>query len=178
MMRRTRITVRKSIKILLVLEGLILLASLISFSFFINLQIAFLSSFFIVLGSMYGYKKMVQNKIDSGEYEEKRDFLDTIEDPHELYDDTPPNETPVEELDLKAIVKEEKKKIKTFSLQSMKHGTKGSFSLFRVAGYIFLFLGFIALKNNGVLELAIYMPSLLLGMVAAYFVGKNIFLSE
>jgi hypothetical protein len=177
-MRRMRITVRESIKILLVLEGLILLASLVSFSFFINLQIAFLSSFFIMIGSMYGYKKMVQNKIDAGEYEEKRDFLDTIEDPHELYDETPLNDAPAEELDLKAIVREEKKKIKTFSLQSMKHGTKGSFSLFRVAGYIFLFLGFVALKNNDLLDLAIYMPSLLGGIVAAYFVGKNLFLSE
>ena len=177
-MRRTRITVRESIKILLVLEGLILLASLVSFSFFINLQIAFLSSFFIMIGSMYGYKKMVQTKIDAGEYEEKRDFLDTVEDPHELYDDTPLNDAPAEELDLKAIVKEEKKKIKTFSIESMKHGTKGSLSLFRIAGYIFLFLGFVALKNNDLLDLAIYMPSLLGGIVAAYFVGKNLFLSE
>ena len=56
---------------------------------------------------------MVKNQIDSDIVEDERDLLDEIEDPHGLYDNNPINEMPVEELDLKEIVKEEKAKIKT-----------------------------------------------------------------
>lgn len=165
----------KSIKFIAISEILILATYFISLEFFINLQIAFLSSFFIILGSMYTYRKMINTKLESNEFEDKRDLLDTIEDPYELYDDTPLNETPVEELDLKAIVKEEKKKIKTLSIKNMKYGAKGSFSLFRLLPYLFLVLGFIALNNNDLLNIAIYLPSLLVGIVVGSISGKDIF---
>ena len=58
---------------------------------------------------MFTYRKMVDNQVASKSVDEQRDLLDKIEDPYELYDDEPLNEAPVEELDLKAIVKEEKK---------------------------------------------------------------------
>ncbi|MDY0116552.1 MAG: hypothetical protein RBR59_03120 [Sulfurimonadaceae bacterium] len=165
----------KSMKLFLFIQGVILLGYFISFEFFINLEIAFLSSFLIVMGSMYGYKKMVYNQVASQNYEDKRDILEIIEDPHELYDETPINEVPLEDLDFKAIVQEEKKKIKTLSLHALGDGVKGGFSLFRLIPYLFLFLGFIALKNNDLLDIAIYLPSLLVGIVSAYFVGKNIY---
>lgn len=50
----------------------------------------------------------------------KKRFLDEVEDPYELYDETPINEAPVEELDLKAIVQEEKKRIKILNLKDIK----------------------------------------------------------
>ena len=118
---------------------------------------------------------MVQNQVQSEEYEDKRDLLDEIEDPHELYDDEPINDAPVEELDLKQIVKEEKAKIKTFSVNSMKHGVRGSTSLLRLVPYVFLVLGFIALENNQVLDIAIYLPSLLLGIVVGSITSKDLF---
>jgi len=130
-----------------------------------NLQVAFLSSYFVILGSSIAYKKMVKNQIDSDIVEDERDLLDEIEDPHGLYDNNPINETPVEELDLKEIVKEEKAKIKTFSVESMKHGVKGSVSAYRLVPYLFLVLGFIALKNNELLDIVIYLPSLLVGII-------------
>ena len=106
-----RIMVKKTIKFIAVVEFVILLTYFISFTFYMNLQIAFLSSFFIMLGSMFAYKQMVNNKIETKNIEEKRDLLDEIEDPYELYDDEVINEAPADELDLKEIVKEEKKKI-------------------------------------------------------------------
>ncbi|MDA3909526.1 MAG: hypothetical protein PF437_10620 [Sulfurimonas sp.] len=166
---------KRSIKIITIVELLIIASSLISFSFFINLQVAFLSSLFIILGSSYAYKKMVNTQVSSDMLEEKRDVLDTIEDPHELYEEDSINYAPVEELDLKAIVKQEKKKIKTFSLESMKHGVKGSSSLFRLVPYLFLVLEFIALKNNELLDIAIYLPSLLVGIVVGSISGKELF---
>ncbi|MBL1244652.1 MAG: hypothetical protein COA39_009750 [Sulfurimonas sp.] len=117
---------------------------------------------------------MVITKVDSKTYESDRDLLDTIEDPHGLYEEDSINEAPAEELDLKTIVKEEKAKIKTFSIKSMKHGVRGSVSVFRIVPYIFLVLGFIVLKNNNILELSVYLPSLLIGIVAGSLVSKEI----
>ena len=166
--------VLRAIKTFVVAEGLVLATSLYSKTLFANTQVAFLSSLFVIVGSSFAYKKMVNNKIDAEAYESERDLLDTIEDPHELYDDTPLNETPAEELDLKAIVKEEKAKIKTFSFKSIKHGARGSVSMFRILPYIFLILGFIALKNNNLLDLSFYLPSLLIGIIAGSLISKEL----
>jgi len=186
MMKMMRITVKKIISIFFGVETLVLTTYLYSPTLFANVQVAFLSSLFVILGSAFAYKKMVQTQVDSGTYEEQRDLLDDIEDPHELYDKVNDevregtlgyesiNDTPVEELDLKAIVKEEKAKIKTFSLKSMKHGARGSVSMFRIGPYIFLILGFIALKNNDVLDLSFYLPSLMIGIIAGSLMSKEI----
>ena len=167
--------VLRAIKTFVVAEGLVLATSLYSKTLFANTQVAFLSSFFIILGSSFAYKRMVDTKVKTDAYESDRDLLDTIEDPHELYDDEPINNAPVEELDLKEIVKEERAKIKTFSFQSIKHGAVGSASIFRIVPYIFLILGFIALKNNELLDITIYLPSLLVGIVVGSVSSKGLF---
>ena len=169
-----RITVKKTISILVVLEIIILATYFISYAAFINTQVAFLSAFFIILGSSYAYKRMVNSQIKSGNFEDKRDLLDTIEDPHELYDDTPINNAPYEELDLKSIVKEEKAKIKTFTVDSAKYGARGSVSAFRLIPYLFLVLGFIALKNNELLSLWYYLPALTVGIIIGSVVSKEV----
>jgi len=165
----------KSIKILIISELIVLLTSFISFNIYINIQVAFLSSLFVIMGSSFAYRKMINNQVDSKMVEEKRDLLDEIEDPHELYDDSPINDTPAEELDLKEIVKEERAKIKTLSVASMKHGARGSVSAFRLVPYVFLVLGFIALKNNELLDIAVYLPSLLGGIFVGSICSKDIF---
>jgi len=170
-----RIMVKQSIKIILGVEILILLSKLISFGFFINLQIAFLSSLFVILGSAYAHRKMVINDVESENIGYERDFLDEVEDPHELYDDVEINNAPAEELNLKEIVQEERKKIKTFSVKSMKKGARAGVSMFRLAPYIFLILGFIALKNNNLLDIAIYLPSLMVGIIVGSISSKRVF---
>ncbi|WP_294885415.1 MULTISPECIES: hypothetical protein [unclassified Sulfurimonas] len=134
-----------------------------------------MSSFFIILGSAYAYKKMVNTQTDIENINEKRDFLDEIEDPYELYDEAPINEVHVDELDLKAIVKEEKQKIKILNIKDIKKGSRAGFSLFRLLPYLFLVLGFIALKNNEVLDISVYLPSLLVGIIIGYSVSKDLF---
>jgi hypothetical protein len=173
--------VKKIIKIVAISELLILLTYFISFSAFINIQLAFLSSFFVMLGSSYAYRKLVNTKIEANMVDEKRDFLDEIEDPYELYDEKLDDEVinhesaPEEELDLREIVKQERKKIKTFSFDSMKQGLKGGTSFFRLLPYLFLVLAFIALKNNELLNIAIYLPSLLIGIVVGSISAKELF---
>jgi len=159
---------------LLLSEALVLSTALYSKYFFINAQVAFLSSMFVIVGASLAYKKMVITKVDVEAYESDRDLLDTIEDPHGLYEEESINEALAEELDLKTIVKEEKAKIKTFSVKSMKYGARGSASVFRIVPYIFLVLGFIALQNNHILDLSVYLPSLLIGIVVGTLVSKEI----
>jgi len=170
-----RITVKKAIKIFVITELLILLSALYSKTFFANIELAFLSSFFIIVGSSFAYKRVILKDVEDGNYEDERDLLDTIEDPYELYDDQEINNADADELDLKAIVKEEKEKIKTFSIASVKHGVKGSLSLYRLLPYIFLILGFIALKNNNILEISLYLPSILLGIIVGSICSKEFF---
>ena len=169
------IMVKKTIKLIAITEILVIASYLISFEFYINLQVAFLSSLFVLLGSAYSYKRMIENQVALDIVNEERDLLDSIEDPYELYDDTPINNAPVEELDLREIVKEERSKIKTLSLDSAKHGIRGGVSFFRLVPYIFLVLGFIALKNNELLNIAIYLPSLLVGIVIGSITSKELF---
>jgi len=173
MMKMKRIIVKKAISIFAVMQLLIVATYFISYTAFINSEVAFMSAFLIILGASLSYKRMVDSQVKSGNYEEKRDTLDVIEDPHELYDDEPINNAPFEELDLKQIVKDEKAKIKTFSLKSAKYGARGSISAFRIVPYIFLILGFIALKNNELLSLWYYLPALTLGIVAGSIVTKE-----
>ena len=166
--------VKKSIKILLLVEILILATKLISFEFFINIQIAFLSSFFVIVGSTFAYKRMVISEVDANNIDYKRDFLDELEDPHELYDDEPINNAPAEELDLKEIVKEERKKIKMLNFKDAKKGFKAGISFYRLVPYLFLVLAFIALKNNDLLAISIYLPSLLIGIIVGHLISKEL----
>lgn len=169
-----RMRVKKTIKLLAIVQSLIFLTYIISFEFYINLQIAVLSSFFIIAGSAYAYKKMVKNQVALEDIDEKKDILDEIEDPYELYEDFEIDNRPSDELDIKAIVKEEKKKIKILNIKDIKKGSKAGVSLFRLIPYLFLILGFIALKNNALLDISVYLPSLLVGIVAGYFFAKEL----
>lgn len=169
----TRIMVKKVISIFFIVQIFILATYFYSLAVFANIEVAFLSAFLVIVGASFAYKKMVHSQLDNENFEDKRDILDEIEDPHELYDDVAINEANADELDLKTIVKEEKAKIKTFSMKSMKYGARGTVSLYRIAPYIFLILGFIALKNNELLDLRFYLPSLALGIVVGSIVSKK-----
>ena len=174
MKKMTRTMVKKAISLIAITELLVIAFYFYDFGIFINLQIAFLSSLSVILGSSFAYQRMIKNQVALKDTEdEKRELLDTIEDPYELYTDEAINNSPVDELDLKEIVKEEKAKIKTLSISSMKHGVRGSVSLFRLVPYIFLVLGFIALENNKLLDVAVYLPSLLVGIIIGSVASKG-----
>ena len=157
-------TLKRNLFTIIAIEAIIIAIYFLDFKIFINLQIASLSSFLIIIASNYTYKRMVNSKLKTGIYDNE-DPLDKIEDPYELYDEDEINQTPIEDLDVKQIIKDEKKKIKIINPKSLKYGIKGGFSLLRLGGYLFLIAGFIALKNNHLLDLKIYLPSILIGIV-------------
>jgi hypothetical protein len=166
--------VRSFIKVFFLFELPILSLYFFSKTLFANVEVAFLSAFFVVLASAYAHKKMVLTKVASGEYEEERDLLDKIEDPHGLYD-TPINDAPPEDLNLREIVKEEKKKVKPMQIKNIRYGLRGAFSPLRLSAYLFLILGFIALNNNNILALSYYLPALLIGVVAGSACAQKLF---
>jgi hypothetical protein len=166
--------VKRDISVFLAVELIVITTYFYCASVFANIQVAFLSSFFVIFGSSFAYRKMILSQLSAETFEDKRDLLESIEDPHELYDENEINLASADELDLRKIVKEEKAKIKTFSLKSIKHGAKGSVSLYRLAPYLFLVLGFIALENNKILDLRFYLPSLLLGIIVGSLFSKKL----
>ncbi len=171
-MRMKRTTVAEKFKYLALFEVVIALSYFVSRSVFLNLQVAFLSSFFVIVASGFTHKKLVKNRLKNGIYEDDRDLLEKIDDPHGLFEEE--EETPnEEEVDFKEIVKEEKKRVKPLNAQHIKTGLRTSFSLYRLGAYLFLVMGFIALKNNAVLNLGVYLPSLALGIVAGYLFLKE-----
>lgn len=174
-MKMMRILVKKSIKILLLSELLVILSSSISWSFFINAQVAFLSSFVILLGSMYSYKKLVMQRVENEIFvDDERDELDKIDDFHELFDENNIQENSVEEI--KTALKEEKKHLKSNNFKNVKATSGATVSLFRIVPYLFLVFGFIALQNNQLLQLLPYLLFLSLGLAVGYFVGREIFI--
>ena len=175
LMKKTMTNIQKAISYMGIGELIVLSSLSHSVPIFMNVQMAFLSSLFVILGSSYAYKNMVIKKVDSDEFENDRDLLDEIEDPHGLYDEKDINNAPADDLDLKAIVKEERAKIKTLSADSVKKGIKGGSSFFRLIPYAFLVLGFISLQNNGLLDIGIYLPSLLLGIIVGSVSAKELF---
>ncbi len=171
-MKMTMTLAGQNIRYALLLELAVLATALIDKTFFLNAQTAAVSSFLIVLATNLTHKRMVKSRLQSGIYDDT-DILQKIEDPHELFEENDTSDASAEELDLKEIVKEEKKRVKVFNKTTFKQGLKSSLSIWRVAAYLFLVLGFIALKNNGVLQIAVYLGALPLGIVAAYLVTKE-----
>lgn len=170
-----RIMVIQSIKIFLALELFVALGWLYSFELFINAQVAFITAFSVIVGSAFAHRRMILGRVaNHEETNPKRDLLDSIEDPHELYEESNPTQKDDEELDFKSIIKEERAKIKTFDLKSAGYGVKATLSLLRLIPYLFLILGFIALENNALLTLKFYLPALLLGIFGGYGVSRQL----
>ena len=175
---RTR--VQKTIRLLGVSELVIFALWFYSYTFFINFQIAFLSSVLVLLGSTYSYKRLVERRVDSEDRPDDTDLVEKIDDPFDLYSEEISAEVIEEDLDLKAVVKEERARLKSQknTLKNTAKSTPALVSMFRVLPYLFLVLGFIGLKNNQLLALMPYLIGLGVGIVVGFFMGKGLFISE
>ena len=170
MMTRLRNTTR----IFLIAQLFIAALWLVSFEFFINFEIAFLSSYLIMLGSMYSYSRLVQHRVAGYEAMDEVDLIEKIDDPYDLYDDTPASEAD-EEADLKTVVKEEKKRLKGRGAKNLQKSAPAVVSVYRMIPYALLVLGFVGLQNNQVLSLFPYLVGLGIGIAVSYFSAKTLF---
>ncbi len=176
-MMRTR--VKRTIKLFIASEIAIFALWLYSYTFFINFQIAFLASALILLGSTYSYKRLVERRVASEERPDDTDLVEKIDDPFDLYSEEISTEAVADEdLDLKAIVKEEKKRLKPQNIKNTAKSAPALVSIFRVVPYLFLVLGFIGLKNNGLLSLIPFLVGLAAGIVVGLYMGRSLFIKE
>ena len=180
MMTTMRMRVQKTIKTALLSELAILALWFYSYTFFINFQVAFLSSVLILLGSTYSYKRLVDRRVASEERPDDIDVVDKIDDPFDLYsEEIRKEEGPQDEtVDIKALVKEEKKRIKAQNVKNTAKSAPALLSMFRIIPYLFLILGFIALKNNELLSLMPYLVGLGFGIAAGLYMGRSLFVER
>ena len=165
-MMRTRmknISIR-ILKVLLFVDLLLLLGSI----FFggkvwvYNTQIGFISATLIMIASVISYRRMVNTRVEHGivTMDDSKDVIDKLEDPYDLYsEDVTENE---EEQDLVEVVKEERKKLKQSrrSLGQTLKDTKAALSIYRLAAYAVLILGFLYLNRQGLLHIPSYLLAL------------------
>ena len=138
----------------------------------INLQIAFFSSIFIVLGSFYGYRNNVLKQVDNYNLDIKdKDAIDKIEDRFDLYSEINEKEDLSDE-EIKAILKEEKEKIKTKdTIKNTLKTISAATSIYRIIGYILLIMGFFFLNNNQILNPIIYLLGFLIVPIMALIIN-------
>ena len=156
-----------SLKILKVLIGvdLLLLAASLLFDdahWAYNTQVGFISSALVMAASVISYRRMVNTRVEHGivTMDDSKDVIDKLEDPYDLYSEDVVEEAPEE--DLATVVKEEKKKLKENkrSLGQTLKDTKAALSIYRLAAYGVLILGFMYLNRQGLLHIPSYLLSL------------------
>ncbi len=119
--------------------------------FLLNTQVAFISSLLVVLGSFWGYKRMVQKRAKkfSG-----RDVIEVLEDRYELYEES--NKS------AKEIFEEERAKIKASraNIKNFIKSAPGFFSPWRLLGYLFLVVAVLVLIRKGYFEAGSFLVGL------------------
>jgi hypothetical protein len=157
-----------------------IIALIIDFNIFINFDIALLSAFFIMLGSMYSYHSLVQKRVDEYDHEEQKDdIIEKMEDPYDLYSPEIDQNQNIDDIDIRAVIKEEKQRLKSKSaFRGVAKASPALFSIYRVIPYALLIFGFIGLKNNELLLIFPYLMGIGAGVIAAYLIGKTIFSTD
>ncbi len=161
MMTMKMTNIKKIVTLFFIIDLALIIFSLFKGeNWFINSQIAFLSSLFVTLASYLSYKRLIEKRVAlNAESYDDRDEVDKIEDPHDLYS---PEIKEDENKDLQEIIKEERAKIGGVknTASNLAKSAGGIFSPFRIFSYFFLFLGFLYLANNELLNIFAYLVGL------------------
>jgi len=134
--------------------------------------VAMLSSMFIVIGSLYSYRNMIQSRVGDVDVEDIKDSIDMMDDPYDLYEE----EREQEVTDIKQMIKEEKARQKGNILKNTTQNASAMVSLYRLIPYAFLILGFIALENSQALSVLPYLVGLASGIPVGYLTAKKLFI--
>jgi len=168
MRTRMRSTNRKILQTLLVVDGLLIFVTALFFNMdiLLNTQIGFVSATLVMIGSMVSYRRMVEARVENEVIttDIDKDVIDKLEDPYDLYSEEA-EEKEVE--DIRAAIKEEKKRLKENkrSLFQVLKDTKAALSLYRVGAYILLALGFLYLNRHEILHIPAYLFALSLPLL-------------
>lgn len=170
-------TMKKTIKLFGAFQIAIAALLLLSYNTFLNFEIAFLSAMAVIIGSTYSYSRLVNKRLQEHEHAvDDRDVLEKIDDPFDLYSEesrqAPENS---DDVDMRALIKEEKKRMKPKTLSNTKQGAPAFVSLYRLIPYAILIMGFIGLNNNAMLMLWPYLLGLGTGILAGLLIGREVF---
>ncbi|MEJ5169245.1 MAG: hypothetical protein WHU93_08750 [Arcobacteraceae bacterium] len=151
-------TIKKFALIFLVVDIAIIIVGLLfgGENFIFNSQVAVFCSMFIVLGTFLGYYRTVKARAEIlTEQINERDTIDKIDDPYDLYDeDFKINEQEdFTSEEIKNIINEEKSRSKGSSIKNTLSSLSGFASIYRIAGYALLVIGFFFLRNNEILNI-------------------------
>ncbi|MEA3315821.1 MAG: hypothetical protein U9Q30_08205 [Campylobacterota bacterium] len=148
-------------KIFIIVDFIVIASTILfnQFDWLVNTQVAFFSSLAITLGSFYGYKKNIENRVKDYpiEYEE----IDE-DDKYDLYSDEVYNKEIKEDSITKEQIKEAMKPIKQNYFKNFTSGIGAMTSFYRLFGYIFLIIGFFYLRNNELLHIYSYLLGFLI----------------
>jgi hypothetical protein len=140
-------------------------------------QIGFISASLVMLGSMRGYAKMVQSRVDNDiiTTDIDKDVISKLEDPHDLY--SPSTEETKEIEDISTAIKEEKQRLKANkrTLFETLRDSKAALSLYRLGAYIVLILGFMYLNRHQLLQIPSYVVAITLPSIitASFMLSKR-----
>lgn len=137
-----------------VVDSIVILYSFFASRYFLlNSQLAFIASLLIVLGSFYGYARMVKKRA----HMRGRDIIDEIEDRFELYE-----EPPKSNVSAKEIFEEEKAKIKAkrVGIKNFLKSSNAFFSPFRLFGYLVLVVAILFLVRHRLFEAGSFLVGL------------------
>lgn len=154
----------KILKVLIAVDLLLIIGSL-SFGnkyWLYNTQIGFISATLVMVASVISYRRMVTTRVANGivTLDDSKDVIDKLEDPHDLYSEEI-TETE-EEKDVAEVLSEEKaqRKANRRSLGQTLKDTKAALSIYRLAAYGVLILGFMYLNRHGLLHIPSYLLAL------------------
>ena len=158
MMKKINPEILKFAKVFILLDLCIAIYALVFQNnlWFLNSQVAFISSLFITIATFLSYKRNIQHRIANLDLSqsndlEQRDKIDEIDDPYDLYteyEEIPENELTAEKI--KEIINDEKSKVKKNTFKNTLFSAGGFLSIYRILGYGVLVFGFFALNNNGI----------------------------
>ncbi len=128
-----------------------------------NTQIGFISATLVMIASMISYRRMVNARVEHNviTMDDSKDVIDKLEDPYDLYSEEV-KEDENDEKEFAEVVKEEKKKLKENkrTLFQVLKDTKAALSVYRLAAYAVLILGFLWLNRHGLLHIPSYIIAL------------------
>jgi hypothetical protein len=145
-----------------------------SASAYVNFAVAMTTTTLIVMGSLYSYRNMITRRTADVDPEDNKDIIDMMDDPYDLYE-----EERAEEIeDIKRLIKEEKARQRANIVKNTTQNASAWVSAYRLIPYAFLILGFVALENNGVLNVLPYLIGLAAGIPVGYLIAKKLFILE
>ena len=160
-MTNINLTISKYLVVINLLLSVVVLF-LYDITIFYNLQIGFISSSLVMLGSMMSYAKMVNTRVEHNiiTVDEDKDVIDLVEDPYHLYDDEEIIND--ENADLVETIKEERANLKANkrSLSQTLKESRAFLSFYRLGAYLLLILGFLYLNRHQMLDITTYLLAL------------------